>query len=49
MKDLKTNDYTRPGYLSMFLLWQKKTLKDTVKEFNRRIKIMIGVLNKKLI
>jgi hypothetical protein len=22
----------------MFLLWQKETLKDTIKEFNRRIK-----------
>ena len=38
LKDLKTNDYTRAGYLSMFLLWDKKTLKDSIKDFNRRIK-----------
>ena len=38
LKDLKTNDYTHPGYLSMFLLWQKETLKDSIKDFKRRIK-----------
>ena len=38
LKDLKTNDYTRPGYLSMFLLWQKETLKDSIKDYNKRIK-----------
>jgi len=38
LKDLKTNDYTRPGYLSMFLLWQKETLKDCIKDYNKRIK-----------
>ena len=38
LKDLRTNDYTRPGYLSMFLLWNKETLKDSIKDFNKRIK-----------
>jgi hypothetical protein len=38
LKDLKTNDYTRPGYLSIFLLWQKETLKDSIKDYNKRIK-----------
>ena len=36
-KDLKTDDYKRPGYLSMFLLWNKKTLKESFKDFNKRI------------
>ena len=38
LKDLRTNDYTRPGYLSIFLLWQKETLKDSIKDYNKRIK-----------
>ena len=38
LKDLKTNDYTRAGYLSMFLLWNKETLKKSIKDYNRRIK-----------
>ena len=37
LKDLKTNDYTRPGYLSMFLLWNKETLKNSIKDYNKRI------------
>ena len=38
LKDLRTNDYTRPGYLSMFLLWNKETLKNSIKDYNKRIK-----------
>ena len=38
LKDLDTNDYTRAGYLSMFLLWIKETLKESMKDYNRRIK-----------
>ena len=38
LKDLDTNDYTRAGYLSMFLLWNKETLKESIKDYNRRIK-----------
>ena len=38
LKDLETNDQTRAGYLSMFLLWNKETLKESIKDYNRRIK-----------
>ena len=38
LKDLETNDYKKPGFLSMFLLWNKPTLRESVKDFNRRIK-----------
>jgi hypothetical protein len=38
LKDLETNDYTRAGYLSLFLLWNKPTLKESMNDFNRRIK-----------
>ena len=38
LKDLKTNDYKRPGYLSLFLLWNKETLNESIKDFNKRIK-----------
>jgi len=37
-KDLETNDYTRAGYLGMFLLWNKETLKESMRDYNRRIK-----------
>jgi len=37
LKDLDTNDYTRAGYLSMFLLWDKPTLKESITAFNKRI------------
>jgi len=39
LKDLETKDYRRAGYLSLFLLWNKPTLKESVKDFNKRIKI----------
>ena len=38
LKDLETDDYKRAGFLSMFLLWNKPTLKESMKDFNRRIK-----------
>ena len=38
LKDLQTNDYERAGYLSMFLLWNKETLKESIKDFKKRIK-----------
>jgi len=38
LKGLKTNDYRRAGYLSLFLLWNKPTLKESVNDFNKRIK-----------
>ena len=37
IKDLDTNDYKRAGYLSLFLLWNKPTLKESITDFNRRI------------
>lgn len=36
-KDLRTNDPTRPGYLSMFLLWNKTTLKQSQRDYCRRL------------
>ena len=33
-KDLETNDPTRAGYLSFYLLWNKPTLEDYKKRFN---------------
>ena len=48
LKDLDTNDYTRAGYLSMFLLWNKETLKESMKDYNRRIKIITGILKYRL-
>ena len=38
LKDLKTNDYKRAGYLSLFLLWNKETIPESIHNFNRRIK-----------
>ena len=37
-KDLNTNDFTRPGFLSLFISWNKETLKESMRDFNRRIK-----------
>jgi len=45
LKDLETDVYKRAGYLSLFLLWNKPTLKESMKDFNRRIKKMIGIYN----
>jgi len=38
VKDLDTDDYTRAGYLSLFLLWDKPTLKESITAYNKRIK-----------
>jgi len=35
-KDLDTGDYTRAGYLSYYLLWNKKTLAASIADFRRR-------------
>ena len=35
---LKTEDPTRAGFLSMFLLWNKSTLKKSVADYNKRLK-----------
>ena len=38
IRDLRTNDYKRAGYLSLFLLLNKPNLKDSIKDFNARMK-----------
>jgi len=38
-KDLKTKDPLRPGYLSMFILWNKKTLKDSIEDYKKRFNL----------
>ena len=38
-KDLKTNDPTRAGYLSYYLLWNKKTLASSIKDYKKRFKL----------
>jgi len=37
-KDLDTDDPKRAGYLALFLLWSKPTLKEAIKDYNRRLK-----------
>ena len=38
-KDLKTNDPTRPGYLSYQLLWNKPTLKESIVDYKKRFNL----------
>ena len=38
-KDLKTNDPTRAGYLSMYVLWNKRTIKASITDYKRRLAI----------
>ena len=38
-KDLKTNDPSRAGYLSMFVLWNKPSLNRSIADYRRRINI----------
>lgn len=35
-KDLETNDPTRAGYLSWFMLWNKKTLAASIRDYKQR-------------
>jgi hypothetical protein len=35
--DLETDDPKRAGYLSMFILWNKPTLKEAIKDYNKRL------------
>ena len=37
-KDLKTNDPTRAGYLSMFLLWNKPSFSASISDYKKRLK-----------
>ena len=36
--DLETDNPQRPGYLSIFLLWNKPTLKASIQDYNKRLK-----------
>ena len=36
-KDLRTNDPTRAGYLSMYILWNKKSYKASLNDFKSRL------------
>ena len=38
-KDLKTNDPTRAGYLSLAVLWNKPTLNGSIRDYKRRLNI----------
>tara|TARA_A100001201_G_scaffold74115_1_gene67341 strand:+ start:1346 stop:1636 length:291 start_codon:yes stop_codon:yes gene_type:complete len=35
-KDLDTNDPTRAGYLSYYILWSEKSLKDAISKYKKR-------------
>ena len=35
-KDLETKDPMRPGYLSYYLLWNKKTLASSIKDYKKK-------------
>ena len=38
-KDLLTKDPTRPGYLSYYILWNKKTLGASIAHFKNKFKL----------
>lgn len=38
-KDLRTNDPMKPGYLSMYILWNKPTLKASLTDYKRRLSV----------
>ena len=38
-KDLRTNDPTRAGFLSMYILWNKKSYKSSLSDYKRRLNI----------
>jgi hypothetical protein len=35
-KDLKTGDHTKPGYLSMYILWNKPTVSASISDYRKR-------------
>jgi len=39
LKDFKTHDVTSPGYLSLFILWNKPTLDASIKDYKRRFNL----------
>lgn len=38
-KDLRTGDPMKPGYLSMYILWNKPSLKDSLADYKRRLNV----------
>lgn len=38
-KDLRTNDPMKPGYLSMYILWNKPSVKTSLADYKRRLNI----------
>tara|TARA_B100000287_G_scaffold420782_1_gene460620 strand:+ start:532 stop:933 length:402 start_codon:yes stop_codon:yes gene_type:complete len=38
-KDLKTKDPMRPGYLSMYILWNKPSLKASLIDYKKRLNV----------
>ncbi len=38
-KDLDTNDYKKAGYLSWFLLWNKPTLTESIKDYKKKFNL----------
>ena len=38
-KDLETKDPMRAGYLSYYLLWNKKTLASSIKDYKKKFKL----------
>jgi len=38
-KDLRTKDPMRPGYLSYFVLWNKRSLRSSVKDYRKRLSV----------
>jgi hypothetical protein len=39
IKDLRTNDPTRAGYLSMYILWNKPSVKGSIIDYKKRLTI----------
>jgi hypothetical protein len=48
--DLRTNDPSRAGYLSMYVLWNKPSLKASIYDYTKRLKIYnkTGIFNKSI-
>ena len=38
-KDLRTNDPMKPGYLSYYLLWNKPTLQESIKDYKKKFNL----------
>ena len=38
-KDLRTNDPMKPGYLSMYILWNKPSVKASLADYKRRLNV----------